>query len=93
MAAENVSQETRDGFSSKWTFIIASVGSAVGMANVWAFPYRVAKYGGASYLIPYLLCVILLGCTGVVSETALGRWGQSGPLNTFHKALTEKINP
>ena len=85
--------ESRDQWGSRWGFIIACVGSAVGMANVWAFPYRAARYGGSSYLIPYIICVVVLGCTGVVSEIAFGRWGRSGPYATFRKALTERGKP
>lgn len=84
---------TRDMFTSRWGFIMACIGSAVGMANVWAFPYRTAKYGGAAYLIPYLICVYILAKTGVVEEIALGRWGGTGPLGTMRKALTEKNLP
>ncbi|GHV69880.1 sodium-dependent transporter [Spirochaetia bacterium] len=80
----------RDSFASKWGFILACIGSSVGMANVWAFPYRAAKYGGAAFLIPYLICVILLGATGVVEEIAFGRWGRAGPLGTLRKALAGK---
>jgi NSS family neurotransmitter:Na+ symporter len=83
----------RDSFGTRWGFILACIGSAVGMANVWAFPYRTGTYGGAAYLIPYLICIIILGCTGVVGEVAFGRWGGSGPLGTFRKALTERNKP
>jgi NSS family neurotransmitter:Na+ symporter len=63
------------------------------MANVWAFPYRTARYGGAAFLIPYFICVIILGATGVVEEISFGRWGGAGPLGTFRKALTVKNKP
>jgi NSS family neurotransmitter:Na+ symporter len=63
------------------------------MANVWAFPYRTAKYGGAAFLIPYFICVAILGATGVVEEISFGRWGGAGPLGTFRKALTAKNKP
>jgi NSS family neurotransmitter:Na+ symporter len=63
------------------------------MANVWAFPYRTARYGGAAFLIPYFICILILGATGVVEETAFGRWGRAGPLGTFRKALTQKNKP
>lgn len=90
---ELVQQKARDGFTSKWGFIMAAVGSAVGMANVWAFPYRTAKYGGASFLIPYLICLVILMFTGVAAEIAFGRWGKTGPVGTFRKALTLKGKP
>lgn len=86
-------QGRRARWGSRWGFIIACVGSAVGMANVWAFPYRTAAYGGASYLIPYLICVSVLALTGVAAEIAFGRWGRSGPYATFRRALTEKNRP
>jgi NSS family neurotransmitter:Na+ symporter len=86
-------EKSRDSFSNRYGFIIACIGSAVGMANVWAFPYRTARYGGAAFLIPYFICVIILGATGVVEETAFGRWGGAGPLGTFRKALTAKNKP
>ncbi|MFP3089008.1 sodium-dependent transporter [Treponema sp. TIM-1] len=86
-------EKARDSFSGRWGFIIACIGSAVGMANVWAFPYRTARYGGAAFLIPYFICILILGATGVVEETAFGRWGGAGPLGTFRKALTQKNKP
>ena len=45
-------QETRDGFSSGFGFIVACIGSAVGMANIWLFPYRLGQFGGAAFLSP-----------------------------------------
>lgn len=86
----NDTLQTRDGFSGRVGFIMAAIGSAVGMANVWAFPYRVAMYGGAAFLIPYLLCIIVLSRTGVVCETCFGRWAETGPLGAVEKALDGK---
>lgn len=87
--SKNTSQN-RDGFSSRVGFIMAAIGSAVGMANVWAFPYRVAMFGGAAYLIPYLVCIVILSRTGVVCETCFGRWAETGPLGAVEKALDGK---
>ncbi len=81
----------RDSFSSKWGFVLAAVGSAVGMANVWAFPYRTAMYGGAAYLIPYILFVLLLSVTGVVEEISFGRWARTGPLGAMQKAIKKPV--
>ena len=50
----------RDSFATRTGFIMACVGSAVGMANIWLFPYRVAELGGAAFLIPYFIFVALL---------------------------------
>lgn len=78
---------TRDTFTSKTAFIIACVGSAVGMANIWLFPYRVAEFGGAAYLIPYFVCVAVLGFSGVIGEMAFGRAMGAGPMGAFSKAM------
>ena len=80
----------RDQFVSKIGFILACVGSAVGMANIWLFPYRLGQLGGAAFLIPYLLFVFLIGYTGVVEEMAFGRAMKTGPLGAFHKATLQK---
>ena len=76
----------RDNFRSKTGFIIACIGSAVGMGNIWLFPARVSQLGGAAFLIPYFLCVILIGVTGVVGEMAFGRAMKAGPMGAFGKA-------
>lgn len=75
----------RDNFQSKFGFILSCVGSAVGMANIWLFPYRVAQHGGAAFLIPYFLFVVLIGIAGVACEMAYGRAMESGPLGAFAK--------
>lgn len=78
--------QKRETFQSKFGFILACVGSAVGMGNIWMFPYRVAQYGGAAFLIPYVVWVILLGIAGVSAEMAFGRAMKAGPLGAFSKA-------
>ena len=80
----------RDGFNNRWGFILACIGSAVGMGNIWRFPVMVSLYGGLTYLIPYFLFVILIGCSGVMEEMALGRWAQSGPVGAFGKCTQER---
>lgn len=80
-------EQKRDGFGSRWGFIIACVGSAVGMGNIWLFPYRVGQLGGAAFLIPYFIFVALLGYTGVIGEMSFGRSMGTGPLGAFKKAF------
>ncbi|MEE0706143.1 MAG: sodium-dependent transporter [Adlercreutzia sp.] len=77
----------RDSWTSRTGFILACVGSAVGMANIWLFPYRVAQLGGAAFLIPYLIFVLLLGFTGVIGEMSFGRATGAGPMGAFAKAM------
>jgi len=60
-------------FTSKIGFVLAAVGSAVGMGNIWMFPYRTGQYGGAAFLIPYLLFIALFGYVGLSGEFAFGR--------------------
>ncbi len=83
-------EQNRDGFKSKWGFILACIGSAVGMANIWRFPYMVASYGGMTFLLPYFLFVVLIGMSGVMEEFSLGRWGGAGPVGSFGKAMEER---
>ncbi len=83
----NPDTQTRDTFSTKWGFILACIGSAVGMGNVWLFPYRVGQFGGAAFLIPYFFFVIIIGFTGVVGEMSFGRAMRRGPLGAFRKAF------
>lgn len=78
---------TEDKFNNKWGFVISCIGSSVGMANIWMFPYRAGEFGGAAFLIPYIIFVVLIGFTGVIGEMAFGRAMQSGPLGAFKKAF------
>ncbi|MGL4732642.1 MAG: sodium-dependent transporter [Fusobacteriaceae bacterium] len=80
----------RDQFQSKFGFILACIGSAVGMGNIWMFPYRVGQFGGAAFLIPYFIFIILIGFTGVIGEITLGRAMKTGPLGAFEKAFKQR---
>ena len=82
--------ETRDSFKSKFGFILACVGGAVGMGNIWLFPFRVGQFGGFAFLVPYFTCVFLLGLTGVIGEMAFGRSMKTGPLGAFKKAMEKR---
>ena len=76
----------RDSFKNRWGFILACIGSAVGMGNLWMFPTRVSMYGGGSYLVPYFIFVALIGSTGVIGEMSFGRATKSGPVDAFGTA-------
>lgn len=77
----------RDQFRSRMGFIIACIGSAVGMGNIWMFPYRTGAFGGAAFLIPYFIFVVLLGFSGVIGEMAFGRGMKTGPMGAFTQAM------
>lgn len=74
-------------FTSRLGFILASVGSAVGMGNIWMFPYRVGQYGGAAFLIIYFGFIILFGMVGLSGEFAFGRLTRTGPIGSYAHAM------
>lgn len=74
-------------FTSKIGFVLAAVGSAVGMGNIWMFPYRTGQYGGAAFLIPYLLFIALFGYVGLSGEFAFGRLTGTGPIGSYEYAM------
>lgn len=86
---KNETLETRDGFNSKLGFVLACIGSAVGMGNIWLFPYRMATYGG-SFLLVYLVFDILIGLSGVIGEMSFGRAARSGPIGAFGTAMASR---
>ena len=75
--------QTRDSFSGTRGFILASIGSAVGMGNIWRFPAMVSLWGGMTFIIPYLIFVVLISASGVIGEFALGRAAGAGPSGAF----------
>lgn len=70
-------------FKSTVGFVLACVGSAVGMGNIWMFPYRLGQYGGTAFLIPYLIFIALFGLVGLSAEFALGRMAKTGTLGAY----------
>lgn len=70
-------------FTGSFGFILACVGSAVGLGNIWMFPYRLGQYGGAAFLIPYLFFIILFGLVGLSAEFAIGRRSGTGTLGSY----------
>ena len=74
-------------FTSSVGFVLAAVGSAVGMGNIWLFPYRVGQYGGGAFLVPYFIFVALFSYAGLSGEFALGRLTGTGTMGSFDYAL------
>ena len=77
-------------FRGRIGFVLASVGSAVGMGNIWMFPYRLGSYGGAAFLIPYFFFVVLFGLVGLSGEFALGRLTGTGPIGSYDYAMSSR---
>ena len=82
----------RDSWRSRWGFILACIGSAVGMGNIWMFPARVSRYGGGTFLLPYFFFVIIIGLSGVIGEMSFGRAARSGPMGAFGYAAARRWN-
>lgn len=74
------------GFRSRWGFILASVGSAVGMANVWGFPNKMGSNGGGAFLLIYLFFIFIFSYVGLPAEFAIGRRARTGTLGSYENA-------
>jgi len=70
-------------WSSRMAFILAASGSAIGLGNIWKFPYLAGQYGGGAFVLVYLLCVVAIGLPIMIAETLLGRRGRQSPINTM----------
>ena len=77
--------EKREAFASRLGFILVSAGCAVGIGNVWKFPYICGMYGGAAFIVMYLIFLVLLGFPILVSEFAVGRGSRFGMGRAFEK--------
>src|SRR5882724_3278668 len=76
----------RETFSSKVGVILTTIGVAVGLGNVWRFPYMVGKYGGAAFVAFYVLVVVAIGVPGLAAEFALGRQTRRGTVGAFERS-------
>ena len=86
-----MAQLERAKFGSKLGIILATAGSAVGLGNVWRFPYMAGENGGAVFIIMYLGCVLLLGIPCMVSEFIIGRHGQSNTARAYGKLAGKSL--
>jgi NSS family neurotransmitter:Na+ symporter len=66
---------SKEQWSSTWGFLLAAVGFAVGMGNIWRFPYQLGENGGAAFLIVYLACAFAIGLPLLITEISMGRRG------------------
>lgn len=70
-------------WSSRFAFLMAAIGSSVGLGNIWKFPYMIGTGGGSAFMLVYLVCVLAVGLPILMAELALGRMGRQGPINTL----------
>ena len=83
-------EEKRSSFSGKIGFVLAAAGSAVGLGNIWRFPYLAAKYGGGIFLLVYIVLALTFGFTLMVTEIAIGRKTQLSPIGAY-KSLHKRF--
>ncbi|GAK04263.1 sodium-dependent transporter [Geomicrobium sp. JCM 19037] len=80
----------REHWGTKVGFILAAVGSAVGLGNIWRFPYITGEYGGGSFLLVYLLCIALIGLPVIIAEFSIGKRGQLDAVGSYRKTAPSK---
>ncbi len=80
----------RETWTGKMGFVLASVGSAIGLGNIWLFSWRIGAYGGAAFLIPYLLFVFGIASVGLMGEWAFGRSQRKGAIGAFESVFKSK---
>lgn len=76
-------------WNSRWTFILAATGSAVGLGNIWKFPYVTGENGGGAFVFIYLICIATIGLPIMMAEVLLGRRGRQSPVNTMRFVAEE----
>lgn len=76
----------KNGFASGIGFILAAAGSAVGLGNLWSFPYKTSIYGGAAFVLVYIMSVIVIGSIVMIAEIHLGKRAQANPVSSYKKA-------
>jgi neurotransmitter:Na+ symporter, NSS family len=82
--------ESRHGmWSSRWLFVLAAAGSAVGLGNIWKFPYIAGENGGGAFVLIYLVCVAVVGIPIMMAEVLLGRAGRQSPINTMRTLVQQ----
>lgn len=83
------SQGPRAHWSNRWAFFLVTVGSAVGLGNIWKFPYMTGSNGGSAFVLVYLACILAIGVPLLMAETLLGRRGQGNPVTTMRVLADE----
>ncbi|AFJ01356.1 Sodium-dependent transporter family protein [Methylophaga frappieri] len=76
-------------WTSRWAFILAATGAAVGLGNIWKFPYITGEYGGGAFVLVYLGCILLIGVPVMMAEILIGRRGRQNPFNSIESLAEE----
>jgi neurotransmitter:Na+ symporter, NSS family len=83
--------QNREKWGSKVGFVLAAAGSAIGLGNIWKFPYIAGENGGASFVLVYLICITVIGLPVLIAEILIGRTTQRNPVGAFYKLSNSKI--
>jgi neurotransmitter:Na+ symporter, NSS family len=83
--------QPRENWGSRVGFILAAAGSAIGLGNIWKFPYIAGEHGGAAFIFIYLICIGIIGLPVLVAEVLIGRTGKKNPVGSFKKLSNSKI--
>ena len=92
MSESPLLEEHRENWGSRAGFVLAAIGSAVGLGNLWGFPYKVYSYGGGAFLVPYLLAMLLIGIPLMILEFSLGHMTQRAAPNAY-RGINRKTEP
>ena len=82
-------QSIHGAWANRWIFILAATGSAVGLGNIWKFPYITGENGGGAFVLVYLVCILLVGIPIMMSEVLVGRRGRQSPINSMREVAAE----
>ncbi|MGN2393517.1 sodium-dependent transporter, partial [Pelomicrobium sp. G1] len=83
----------RAHWSNRWAFVLATAGSAIGLGNIWKFPYMVGESGGGAFVLVYLACIALVGLPVMMTEIMLGRRAQRNPVAAMERLAREAGAP
>ncbi|MDO6563223.1 sodium-dependent transporter [Amphritea sp. 1_MG-2023] len=82
-------QNIHGSWASRWVFIMAATGSAVGLGNIWKFPYIAGENGGGAFVLVYLVCILAVGVPIMMAEVLVGRRGRQSPINSMREVAME----
>ena len=85
--------QKREHWASKFGFVLAATGSAVGLGNMWRFPYKAGEFGGGAFVLVYLIAVIAMGIPVLIAEFIIGRSTQKNPVGAFRALRNNKFWP
>ena len=85
--------KVRDHWASKLGFVLAASGSAIGLGNIWRFPYKAGQYGGGAFVIAYIVSVLIIGIPIMIAEFIIGRSAQKSPVGAFKQLSSSRVWP